>query len=98
MSEFGRTLKRLMNENKLTVNELGERINVSPKSLSEWVAKGRMPRDPEVLKRLSEELGVSVHMLLYGVDDASATIATLFQKTLLHTGTYEITVAKVEKK
>jgi hypothetical protein len=58
----------------------------------------RMPRDPSVLKKLSEFFDCSVHFLLFGTEDPKSLIGEILDKTEIHTGMYEITVKRIKTK
>jgi len=98
MSDFGQNLKKAMEEKRISIAELAEQIGESSKSCNEWVAKGRMPRDPAVLKKLADVLQISVHMLLYGMEDSKNSLVNLLEKTEIHTGIYELVIRKVKQK
>ena len=94
--EFGLTLEKLMTGRGFTVTQLARKISEPVKSVHEWVGEnGRIPRNPAVLRKLAELFNVSVHFLLFGEEDARNTIASLLEKTEIHTGLYEISIKKV---
>lgn len=95
--EFAKTLKTLIRQQATTTGELAKEINVSPKTISDWLT-GRTPRDLDAVKRCARALGVSVHFLLYGDEDQKNLIGEILEKSELHTGLYEITVRRVTSK
>ena len=95
--QFATTLKTLIRQKASSVNELAREINVSPKTINDWLT-GRTPRDLDAVKRCAEFFDVSVHFLLYGEDDRQNIIEELLEKTELHTGLYEISIRKVSSK
>lgn len=95
--EFAKTLKTLIRRRATTTNELAREINVSPKTISDWLS-GRTPRDLDAVRRCSEYFGVSVHFLLYGEEDKKNLIEEILEKTEVHTGLYEISIRKVISK
>jgi len=95
--EFGDRLKQLMKKKNLTGKKLSRDLNISYNSIQEWLSS-RMPRDPQVLKKLSNYFNVSVYFLLYGEEDPTSLISSILEKTEIHTGLYEITVKKVKTK
>ena len=96
---FGDILHSLMKKGKISGRSLAKEIGVSYKTLQEWLGPGaRMPRDPEVLKRVSDYFKVSVHFLLFGEEDQRSLIGELLDKTEIHTGLYEITVKRVNSR
>lgn len=95
--EFAKTLKTVLRQKAITTGELAKEINVSPKTISDWLT-GRTPRDLDAVKRCADHLKVSVHFLLYGQDDRTSLIEELLHKTEIHTGLYEISIKKVSPK
>lgn len=93
---FGENLDGLMRSRNLTPSTLAAKLGESVKTVREWIgAKGRMPRNPEVLKKLSEVFNVSLHYLMFGEEDPKSLVAQILEKTELHTGLYEISIKKV---
>lgn len=61
----GKTIKELREKRKLTQKELGEKINVSDKTISKWETDKGLP-DIGIVEELSKALSVSVGELLTG--------------------------------
>jgi len=95
--EFGGRLKQLMKKKNLTGKKLSRDLDISYNSIQEWLSS-RMPRDPQVLKKLSNYFGVSVYFLLYGEEDPASLISNILDKTEIHTGLYEISIKRVKTK
>jgi len=98
---MGETLLKLMHERNLSGRALAQGINVSHKSVQEWLGKGaRMPRDPSIIKKLAEYFGVSTHYILFGEEDPHISISLdkLLEKTELHVGLYEVSIRRVREK
>lgn len=96
---FGEHLKLLMEQRNLSAAKLGKVIGCNPKTILEWTDKGgRMPRDPKHIKALAEYFNVSVHALLYGEEDPRSSINSILEKSEIHTGTYELTIKRVNVK
>lgn len=97
-NEFGERLEKLCKERGIAVNELARRISISSKTVHEWVGtSGRLPRNPQHLKALSQFFSVSVDFLLFG-EENQITLDGLISKTDLHTGLYEISIRRVSPK
>lgn len=93
-NDFGKRLEALCKARGISANELSRKISVSSKTIYEWIgASGRIPRDPEHLRALSQLFSVSIEFLLFG-EERSITIDSLISKTEIHTGLYEITIKK----
>lgn len=96
---FGEVLKQLMTDKNLSVSQLAKIINCPAKTVQEWLGPhGRIPRDLEVLKKLSDYFRCSIHFLLYGQEDPRSLIGEILEKTEVHTGLYEITIKKVRQR
>ena len=95
--QFATTLKTLIRQKASSVNDLAREINVSPKTINDWLT-GRTPRDLDAVKRCSQFFDVSVHFLLYGEDDRQNIIEDLLERTEIHSGLYEISIRKVSSK
>ena len=98
-SNFGRNLEMLMQEKNLSTRALAKNINLPYKTVQEWLgANSRMPRDPQVLKKLAEYFDCSVHFLLFGEEDPKSLIGEILEKTEIHSGMYEISIKRVKTK
>lgn len=96
---FGENLEKLMSERRFSVSALAKHLAIPSKTVHEWVGKGgRMPRNPDVLKKIAMILDVSIHFLLYGDEDPKSSITQILEKSEIHTGLYEITIKKVNPK
>mgnify|MGYP002624259899 CR=1 FL=1 len=62
-NEFGKLLLEYRKKNNLTQLELGEKLNVSDKTISRWERGDRVP-DSFVIKDISKLLNVSIDQLL----------------------------------
>jgi transcriptional regulator with XRE-family HTH domain len=94
---FGENLENLMADKNVSISKLAKDIDVSAKTVQEWVGKtGRVPRNLDSIKKLSEYFDVSVHFLLFGEEDNRNIINDILEKTEIHTGLYEITIKKVK--
>ena len=61
--EFGRKLRQLRKEKKLTAKELGEKFGLAPTTISGYEQGYRVP-DMEIVVRFAEFFGVSVDYLV----------------------------------
>lgn len=94
---FAKNLKLLIRQKGLTTAQLAKGISTSPKTISDWLT-GRTPRDLVAVAKCAEYFGVSVHFLLYGEEDPKSAIGQILEATEIHTGLYEISIKKVNKK
>ncbi|MBI4405703.1 MAG: helix-turn-helix transcriptional regulator [Deltaproteobacteria bacterium] len=99
VNKFGVVLQQLMEEKNLSSRELAAKISLPAKTVSEWVGDGgRIPRNPEHLKRLSDFFSISVHYLLFGQEDPKTSLGEIVNGVEIHSGLYEITIKKVSIK
>jgi len=95
--KFGGILEKLMQGKPISARALAKKLNIPYKTVQEWIgSNSRMPRDPEVLKKLSDYFGCSVYFLLFGEEDPKSFIGEMLEKTEIHTGLYEISIKKVK--
>ncbi len=98
-NDFGLRLEQKCKAEGISVNQLAKTISVSAKTVYGWIgANARLPREPMHIKALSQALGVSVNWLLFGEEEQPVSIDSLFSKAEIHTGTYTITISRVEPK
>ena len=94
---FGENLQKLMSERNLSGRDLAKQLRIPYKTLQDWIGPGaRMPRDPEILKKLAKYFNRSVHWILFGEEDPHNLISEILEKSEIHTGLYEITVKRVK--
>lgn len=62
----GKLICELRKKQKLTQKELGDLINYTDKNISKWERGISFPTNPNIIKKLSEVLEVSVEELMYG--------------------------------
>jgi len=100
MNSFGQNLERLMRQQRVTISELARIVGVRPQTASEWKGKaGRIPRNPEHLKKICEALNVTVHYLLFGEEDPKQSISLAeITKEDFFSGNFEITVKRLKGK
>ncbi len=98
-SSFGERLEQLCKSKGTTAAELARRISVSKTTVHDWIGRsGRMPRDPEHLKKLCDFFNVSSAYLLWGEEEKTISLDELISKTDIHTGMYQITIQKIDQK
>lgn len=90
------SLTALMKEQRLSLREVSKGCGVPTSTLSEWQS-GRSPKNPVQVAKVAEFLGVSLHRLLFGVEDSRGLGA--IEKIItddLFKGTFEITLKRVK--
>lgn len=98
-SEFGVNLEKLLEESGVSITKLAKEIGVGKSTVQEWVGKGgRFPSSPKHIKSIAEYFEITTHELMYGVLDQNSLIGQILNKTLIHTGLYEISISKVDMK
>ena len=63
--KVGKLIQKLRKDKKLTQQELGDKLGVSPKTISKWETGSGLP-DISFLKRLSEIFNITIEELLEG--------------------------------
>jgi len=63
--KVGKLIQKLRKEQKLTQQELGDKLGVSPKTISKWETGGGLP-DISFLKKISEIFNITIEELLDG--------------------------------
>ena len=97
MTEFGNNLRQLLKENKLSVKEFAEKLDMPIKTVTEWSAKGRLPRDLNVIKKIASILNWSTHRVLFGEEDPKGLIEESLNNLEIHTGLYQISVKRIKQ-
>lgn len=91
--KVGKVLKKLMEEDRHTLASLARATGVPKSTLSEWLSN-RSP-NPVQAVRVANHLGVSLHFLLFGSDDAAEPITKLLKEEVF-SGTFEINIRRVK--
>lgn len=72
LKKMGRFIAELRNERGLTQKELADKLEIGDKSISKW-ERGINAPDISMLKKLSDELGISVADLLNGERESNSS-------------------------
>lgn len=102
MNTLGVKLHSLIQEKKVSISEVARAIEVSPKTLSEWVGtNARFPSNPGAIKKMANYFHIGVHELLYDEQDpftksTSKTLDSHTQYVKIEHGLYEVTLKKIE--
>lgn len=91
--QIGPVLSKILKERRLSLRELSKATGISVSTLSEWSAN-RNP-NPSKLKLVADYLGVSIHFLLFGVEDNQTAIAKILKEDIF-SGTFEINIRRVK--
>lgn len=62
--EFAEKVRMLIKERGISQKYLAGRMGVPPQQLSDWLAKGKTPTEPERLVTIARTLGVTVDYLI----------------------------------
>jgi len=96
---FNENLKELMRSKGLSARKLAKELNQPQRTLQDWLRnEDRIPRSAKTLREIAKYFGVSESYLLYGEDPLTSTLEAMTQKTKIFTGTFEITVQKIDIK
>lgn len=88
-------LRELLDEKNLSVTALARESGVPKTNIQGWL-DGASPNISQ-LDEVARYLGVSIEYLAFGRDESDKW-EELLEKVHIHTGLYEITVKKVNKK
>jgi transcriptional regulator with XRE-family HTH domain len=88
-------LKRLMKERGETLVSLSKTTGVPKSTISEWLSN-RSPNPVQAVK-VANALGVSLHYLLFGEDDAQEAFQKIMKEDFFK-GTFEISIKRVKVK
>ena len=88
-------LKKLMKVNGETLVSLAKATGVPKSTISEWLGN-RTPNPVQAVK-IANHLGVSLHYLLFGEDDAQEPFQKIMKEDFFK-GTFEISVKRVKVK
>lgn len=86
-------LKRLMKESGETLISLSKSTGVPKSTISEWLSN-RSPNPVQAVK-VANALGVSLHYLLFGEDDAQEAFQKIMKEDFFK-GTFEISIKRVK--
>lgn len=95
MNTFGKRLKQLRLQNKLTQNELGKKLNVTNVGVAKWESDDRFP-DKDTLVKIADYFDVSLDYLLCRIDDPNISIHTV--KTEHHKHEFHVSNEAAENK
>lgn len=80
--KVGKLIQKLRKEQKQTQQELGDKLGVSPKTISKWETGGGLP-DISFLKRLSEIFNITIEELLEGALNKKENIGVKKNKKII---------------
>lgn len=91
--KIGKTLEKLMKNERYTLASISKATGVPKSTLSEWL-NNRAPNPSQAVK-VATHLGVSLHYLLFGKDDSQEPIQKILKEDFFK-GTFEITIKRVK--
>ena len=92
--QIGSTLKALLKVRRMTLKEVSKATGVPSSTLSEWL-NNRSPKNPEQIRKVAQYMGVSLHYLLFGEEDAQEPIQKILKEDFFQ-GTFEISIKRVK--
>lgn len=92
--QIGSTLKSLLKARRMTLKEVSRATGVPSSTLSEWL-NNRSPKNPEQTRKVAQYMGVSLHYLLFGEEDAQEPIQKILKEDFFQ-GTFEISIKRVK--
>ena len=94
--KVGPILKELLAEKNISLRDLSKASGVAYSTLQEW-SGNRSPKNPIQVIKVAAHLGVSMHFLLFGIEDKEEPIQKILKEDFF-SGTFEITVQRVKLK
>lgn len=91
--KINRVLKRLMKERGETLVSIAKATGVPKSTISEWLGN-RSPNPIQAVK-VAGHLGVSLHYLLFGEDDAQDPLQKIMKEDFFK-GTFEINIKRIK--
>lgn len=93
--KIGKVLKQIMENERHSLASISKATGVPKSTISEWL-NNRAPNPTQAVK-VANHLGISLHFLLFGKDDAQEPIQKILKEDFF-SGTFEITVKRVKLK
>lgn len=101
MSEIkiGQVIKRMLEEKRRSLKEVSRETGVPYSTLHTW-HENRQPKDIQKARRLAQYFGISLHMLLFDVEDqneeAQSNQSYGSERDGLFVGSFEIIVRRIK--
>lgn len=94
--KIGQTLSELLKKKKLSIREVAKGCQVPASTLGEWL-NNRTPKNPVQVQQVASYLGVTLHFLLFGIEDREEPIQKILKEDFF-SGTFEISIKRVKIK
>jgi transcriptional regulator with XRE-family HTH domain len=91
--KIGKVLKQFMDNDRHTLASMSKATGIPKSTLSEWL-NNRSPNPSQAVK-VANHLGISLHFLLFGKDDAQEPIQRILKEDFFQ-GTFEISIKRVK--
>ncbi len=91
--KIGKILTLKMKERGLSLRELSKLSGVPATTIGEWLSN-RPPRNPMQMKSVADALDLSLHKLLFGVEDTHDPLQKILV-TDLFSGNFQVTVKRL---
>ena len=92
-TQIGKILSQIVKERRLTLKEISTGSGVPATTLAEWQAN-RTPKNPTQVRAVAKYLGVSLHYLLFGEEDAEEPIQKILKEDFF-SGVFEINIKRI---
>ena len=93
-TQIGKVFSQIVKERRYTLKEISKATGVPATTLAEWQAN-RTPKNPVQVKAVANFLEVSLHYLLFGVEDNQEPIAKIMKEDFF-SGTFEINIKRIK--
>lgn len=91
--KIGTVLKQLMGSERHTITSIAKATGVPKSTVSDWLSN-RSP-NPIHAAKVAKHLGVSLHFLLFGIEDSEEPLHKLLKEDIFN-GTFEINIKRVK--
>lgn len=91
--KIGKVLTHIMDNERHTITSISKATGIPKSTISEWL-NNRTPNPSQAVK-VANHLGVSLHFLLFGKDDAQEPIQKLLKEDFFK-GTFEISIKRIK--
>lgn len=91
--KIGKILERVMDKDRHTLASISKATGVPKSTIAEWL-NNRSP-NPVQAAKVANHLGMSLHALLFGKEDAQEPIQKILKEDFFK-GTFEISIKRVK--
>ena len=91
--KLGEMIKKLMNENDITLSQLSRATDIPRQTLDNWVS-GQEPRSLDQLKRVADYFDVSIDYICFGAEKTDKQLTDYNDE--INAGVFEVVLRRVK--